>query len=79
MAQKEGFDNIRLEPVKNFTKWVRGKEELYLHSPRPFPQKLDLIGLGMSISGYLSHNADTSRLTQLFSAVLMNLKAKRIK
>jgi carboxypeptidase Q len=24
MAAKEGFDNIRLEPVKNFTKWVRG-------------------------------------------------------
>lgn len=51
MAQKEGFDNVRLEPVRNFTKWVRGKEELTLYSPRPTPQKLDLIGLGRSISG----------------------------
>ena len=24
MAEKEGFDNVHLEPVKNFTKWVRG-------------------------------------------------------
>ena len=26
MAKAEGFDNIRLEAVKNFTKWVRGNE-----------------------------------------------------
>ena len=51
MASKEGFDNIRLEPVRNFTKWVRGKESLTLYSPRPTPQKLNLIGLGRSISG----------------------------
>lgn len=51
MAQKEGFDNVRLEPVRNFTKWVRGREELTLYSPRPTPQKLNLIGLGRSISG----------------------------
>jgi len=24
MASKVGFDNVRLEQVKNFTKWVRG-------------------------------------------------------
>ena len=24
-AQEEQFDNIRLEPVNNFTKWVRGR------------------------------------------------------
>lgn len=24
-AIKEGFENIRLEPVTNFTKWIRGK------------------------------------------------------
>jgi carboxypeptidase Q len=24
MASKEGFENVRLEQVKNFTKWVRG-------------------------------------------------------
>lgn len=51
MAKDEGFSNIRLEPVRNFTKWVRGKESLTLLSPRPTPQKLDLIGLGRSISG----------------------------
>ena len=51
MAHKEGFENIRLESVKNFTKWVRGEEELLLHSPRPVPTKLNLIGLGGTVSG----------------------------
>lgn len=32
--------------MTNFTRWIRGKEELYLLSPRPFPSKLGLIGLG---------------------------------
>lgn len=36
----------KLEPVTNFSRWIRGKEELYLLSPRPFPSKLSLIGLG---------------------------------
>lgn len=40
MAKDEGFENIKLEPVKDFTKWVRGKESLTLYSPRPTPQKL---------------------------------------
>lgn len=53
MASKIGFDNVRLEPVKNFTKWVRGKEELTMLSPRPNPTKLDVIGLGGSVSGYI--------------------------
>lgn len=57
MARDEGFDNIRLEPVKNFTKWVRGKESLTLYSPRPTPQKLELIGLGKSISGKVKADA----------------------
>lgn len=52
MAEKEGFDNVRLEPVSNFTKWIRGKEQLTLYDPRSTPQKLSLIGLGRSISGY---------------------------
>jgi carboxypeptidase Q len=50
-ANKVGFENLRLEEVKNFTKWVRGNESLTLYSPRPVPQKLGLIGLGSSISG----------------------------
>ena len=57
LAHKDGFDNIRLEPVANFTKWIRGKEELILHSPRPFPQKLGLIGLGRTISGHVMAEA----------------------
>jgi carboxypeptidase Q len=57
MAAKEGFDNIHLEPVKNFTKWIRGKESLTLFSPRPTPQKLDLIGLGKTISGNVKADA----------------------
>jgi hypothetical protein len=53
MAYDEGFENIRLEPVSNFTKWVRGKEELILHAPRPEPFRLNVIGLGGTVSGYL--------------------------
>ena len=52
-ANKLGFDNLKLEEVKNFTKWARGKESLTLYDPRPFPQKLGVIGLGSSVSGYL--------------------------
>ena len=51
MAEKEGFENVHLENVSNFTKWVRGHEELTLYEPRPVPQKLGVIGLGRSISG----------------------------
>lgn len=51
MASKIGFDNVRLEPVKNFTKWVRGTESLTLLSPRPKPVNLDIIGLGGSVAG----------------------------
>ena len=51
MAYEEQFDNIRLEPVSDFTKWVRGNEELTLLSPRPFPSKLSVIGLGGSVAG----------------------------
>jgi hypothetical protein len=51
MAYNEGFENVRLEPVRNFTKWVRGNEELTLLSPRPNPQKLDVIAFGGSIPG----------------------------
>jgi hypothetical protein len=35
MAITEGFENVKREPVKNFTKWVRGDESLTLLSPRP--------------------------------------------
>ena len=64
MAKKDGFDNVHLEPV-NFKKWVRGKEELTLFSPRPNPQKLAVVGLGRSISGYLFFNLETLRLKLL--------------
>lgn len=48
-ALAEGFDNIRLEPVSNFTSWVRGEESLTLGSPRPHAWPLKVIGLGWSI------------------------------
>ena len=50
-AQQEQFENIRLESVANFTKWVRGKEALTLLSPRPTSTKLSLTALGGSVSG----------------------------
>jgi hypothetical protein len=52
-AKAEGFDNVKLEPVTNFTKWVRGAESLTLYSPRPTPSPLKLIGLGGSVPGYI--------------------------
>jgi carboxypeptidase Q len=61
MASKVGFENIRLEQVKNFTKWVRGKESLTLLQPRPFPTKLDVIGLGGSVAGYSFYKVETFR------------------
>lgn len=57
MAHDVGFDNIRLEAVKNFTKWVRVNEELYLHDPRPVVTPLKLIGLGGSVSGHVKAQA----------------------
>lgn len=53
MAKQEKFDNVRLEAVKNFTKWVRGNEELHMHKPRPVVTPLKVIGLGGTTSGYV--------------------------
>lgn len=50
-AQEEQFENVRLESVSNFTKWVRGKESLTLLSPRPTPTKLGVTALGGSVAG----------------------------
>ena len=41
---KEGFENPELLPIKNITHWVRGREQLTLYSPRPFPTNIPLIG-----------------------------------
>jgi len=51
MAEKDGFDNVHLEPVSNFTRWIRGKESLTLYNPRPNPTKLGVIGFGRTIPG----------------------------
>jgi carboxypeptidase Q len=48
---KEGFENVRLEEVPNVPKWVRGEERLIMLSPRPFPSKIPLVGLGKSVGG----------------------------
>jgi hypothetical protein len=50
-ASEEKFENIHLEAVKNFTKWVRGKESLTMTSPRPVITTLKVIGLGGSVAG----------------------------
>jgi carboxypeptidase Q len=76
MASKEGFDNIRLEPVQNFTKWIRGKESLTLFSPRPTPQKLNLIGLGKSISGNVKADAIVFRSFDELEANKDKIKGK---
>ncbi|EAR91471.1 plasma glutamate carboxypeptidase (macronuclear) [Tetrahymena thermophila SB210] len=54
--KEDGID-VRLEPVRNFTKWVRGQESLTLFEPRPFPQKLKMIGLGRSVGGNVTADA----------------------
>lgn len=48
---KEGFENIKLEENKNSLHWVRGKETLTLFSPRKYPTKIPMVGLGKSIGG----------------------------
>jgi carboxypeptidase Q len=48
---REGFENVRLEEVPNVPKWVRGKEQMTLYSPRPFPSNIPMVGLGKSIGG----------------------------
>lgn len=50
MAVAEGFENVRLEPVLNFTRWIRKNESLTLLSPRV--SKLEVIGIGGSVPGY---------------------------
>ena len=47
----EGFENVRLEPNYNSTHWVRGNEQLIMLSPRKFPTKIPMVGLGKSIGG----------------------------
>ncbi len=49
--EREGFENVRLEEVPNVPKWVRGEERLTMLSPRPFPSKIPLVGLGKSVGG----------------------------
>jgi len=49
--KNEGFQNPHLEPVNNITAWVREEESLTLYDPRPFPQKMPMIGLGKSAAG----------------------------
>ena len=78
-ANRIGFDNLRLEEVKNFTKWVRGNETLTLYSPRPFPQKLGIIGLGSSVSGYLYLYSVQFEQKLSFCKALMNLKPIKTK
>jgi carboxypeptidase Q len=48
-AELENFENVRLEPVRNFTKWVRGSERLTMTNPRPFETDLDVTTLGGSV------------------------------
>ena len=50
-ANKIGFENLKLEEIKNFTKFSRGEENLTLFDPRPFPQKLGVVGLGWTVPG----------------------------
>jgi carboxypeptidase Q len=57
MAVDEGFDNVRLETVKDFTRWERGTEELWLHDPRPDPTRLKVIGLGGTVPGNVKAEA----------------------
>lgn len=63
MAEKEGFENVRLEPVTGFTRWTRKTETLTLLAPRTSASKLDLIGIGGTVPWYAAVNAATSRQT----------------
>ncbi|EGR28606.1 plasma glutamate carboxypeptidase, putative [Ichthyophthirius multifiliis] len=54
--QQEKID-VKLEKVSNFTKWERGNENLTLFEPRLHPQKLNFIGLGLSVPGNVTAEA----------------------
>lgn len=45
------FDSAYRDPLEGITTWKRGEEWLTLYSPRPFPQRLNVIGLGMGAPG----------------------------
>ncbi len=66
-AHRDNFDEPRLESVGPFTKWIRGKESLILHDPRPVPTKLDVIAYGRSIPWYDWINTANSRRKQWLS------------
>ena len=74
--QKEGFENAHLEPVNNFTAWVRGEESLTLFSPRPFPQKMPMIGLGKSVSGNITADVVVVRSFDELNSIADKVKGK---
>lgn len=53
IMEKDGFENVRLEEIKDVPVWTRGKEYLVLKSPRKVPFKIPMIGLGLSVGGDL--------------------------
>ena len=68
----EGFENVNLEKLEFHEKWVRGEERMTLLSPRPYPSKIPMIGLGRSIGGNV-----TSELVMITSFEELEEKGKR--
>ncbi len=69
-----GLDDARLDPIIGIPQWIRGKEKLTLYSPRPFPQLIPLIGLGLTVSG------DVKAETIVFRSFdEMNLNSSKVK
>ena len=48
LLQKEGFDNVHMEPM-TAPRWHRGEESLTLLSPRQYPYKMNMLSLGSSM------------------------------
>lgn len=73
---QSGLDNARLDPIIDIPQWIRGKEKLTLYSPRPFPQEIPLIGLGLTVSGDVNAEAIVFRSFEEMALKSSNVKDK---
>ena len=51
MLENDGFTNVKKEEIKDVQVWTRGNEHLTLNSPRKYPTKIPMVGLGLSVGG----------------------------
>lgn len=70
---KENFEEVKMEPIPNSLKWVRGNESLTMLSPRKMPTIIPIIGMGKSIGGDV-----TAELIVFDNLESLNNKSKNV-